>query len=277
LILAVTAANLPATDFAGHNLLQDLACTYNSTSGAFNDQLYNDALAVLSIPAGKAPSKSIDYLISHQQADGGWEFGPGFGSDTNTTALVLMALKSAGSLTTAVSTRALAYLKTQQQASGGFQYAAGTGDSDPDSDGLVVEGLLAAGQDPTSSAWSLAGKNAVTDLLSFQYSNGGFGYSRPGSGPGAAADPLSTTQPLVALASRFLPLSSISGTLPSNCPTAATSATATPRPSTVPTSSPATTTARLAQTGNSSLPSLPILLAGVLAVLAGVRLRRQVR
>jgi hypothetical protein len=277
LILAVTAAGLPATDFAGHNLLQDLACTYNSTTGAFNDQLYNDALAVLSIPAGKAPAKSIDFLIGHQQANGGWEFGPGFGSDTNTTSLVLMALKSAGSLSTIVTTRALAYLKTQQQASGGFQYAAGSGDSDPDSDGLVIEGLLAAGEDPTSAAWSLAGKNAVLDLLSFQYQNGGFGYSRPGSGPSAAPDPLSTTQPLVGLASRFLPVSVTTGAFPLTCPSAAASATPTPGPSTAPTSSPATTTVRLAQTGDSSLPSLPLLFAGTLAVLAGLKLRRQVR
>ena len=276
LILAVSAAGLSPTVFAGHNLLQDLVCTYDATTGAFNDQIYNDALAVLSIPAGKAPTKSADYLASHQQADGGWEFSAGFGSDTNTTALVLMALKSGGALTETVKAKALLYLKSQQRVdTGGFQYQTGafTTDSDPDSDGLVIEALLAAGEDPAGTGWSINQQNGLTDLLSFQYENGGFGYSRPGSSATAAPDPLSTTQPLVGLASTFLPVKPVTGTLPTACPIAAV--TATPTPPALPPA--ATTTARLAQTGKPPFAPMVAGLIGMLLMAIGLRVRRRAR
>ena len=274
LVLAVAAANLQPTNFADRNLLQDLACTYNPGTGAYNEQVFNDALAVLAIPAGAAPAKAISFLTNAQQADGGWEFTPGSGSDTNTTALALMALKLQDGLSSTVTSRALAYLKSQQQTSGGFEYTAGTGDSDPDSDGLVIEGLLAVGQDPTGVAWSIGEKNALTDLLTFQYSTGGFGYYRPGSNASAAPDPLSTTQPLVALASTSLPVRAVTGTMPTSCPATAPSTQPTSTPSATPTSPPSAP-GRLAQTGGSPLSSIALLLLAIGMMRLGWRLRRR--
>lgn len=274
LVMAVDAANLQPNNFAGRNLLQDLECKYDPATGAYNTQVFNDALAVMAIPAGEAPAKAIDFVINAQQADGGWEFSPGYGSDTNTTALVLMGLKAQAALSSTVSTRALAYLKSQQQASGGFQYTAGTGDSDPDSDALVIEALLAVGQDPTGISWSLANKNALTDLLSFQYSTGGFGYYRPGTNATAAPDPLSTTQPLVALAATYLPVRPSAGTMPTNCP-AATSSSPGPNPTAKPAPTPRPATVELAQTGGSPLPAGALLIGGLMLSL-GWRLRRRV-
>lgn len=274
LVLAVGAAGLDPTGFAGRNLLQDLQCTYDPTTGAYNSQIFNDALAILAIPAGKAPQKAVSYIVAAQQTDGGWEFSPGFHSDTNTTAIVLMALKAAGGLTTTVKAKALVYLKTEQQPSGGFEYTAGTGNSDPDSDGLVIEGLLAAGEDPTATSWSIDGQNAVTDLLTFQYPNGGFGYSRPGSSASAAPDAFSTTQPLPALASKFLPVRAISGTMPMVCPAVAPSTQPTPpRPTT-------TTVPTLARTGaapgrQTSVFPFALLTIGLIAIISGWRLRRR--
>ena len=43
LVMAVTAGGLDPTHFAGRNLLQDLVCTYNPETGAYNTQLFNDA------------------------------------------------------------------------------------------------------------------------------------------------------------------------------------------------------------------------------------------
>jgi hypothetical protein len=279
LVLAVAAAGLDPTGFAGRNLLQDLQCTYDATTGAYNSQIFNDALAVLAIPAGKAPQKALDHLAGAQQADGGWEFSPGSGSDTNTTAIALLALKASGDLTTAVKAKALVYLKSQQQTSGGFEYTAGTGDSDPDSDGLVIQGLLASGEDPTATQWSVGEKNALTDLLTFQYSNGGFGYNRPGTTATAAPDPFSTTQPLPALAATFLPVRAVTGTMPTTCP----AATATIAPTTTPTTAPTTAPTRvpvLAQTGSpgpTPMVPLALLAAGLLAIVSGWRLRRRLR
>jgi hypothetical protein len=275
LIMAVAAAGLDPTSFAGRNLLQDLQCTYVTASGAYNSQLFNDALAVLAIPNGQVPQKAVAYIVAAQQADGGWEFSPGFGSDTNTTSLVMMALKSAGGLTATVKAKALLYLKGQQQSGGGFEYSTGSGNSDPDSDGLVIEGLLAAGEDPTAISWSIGDNNALTDLLTFQYANGGFGYYRPGTNANAAPDALSTTQPLPALASRFLPVRAVSGSMPTTCPAVApsTQPTSTPRPT--PTAVPVLARTGETAKGQSLIFPFALLLIGFVAIICGWRLRRR--
>jgi hypothetical protein len=269
LIIAVSAAKLDPTAFAGRNLLQDLQCTYDPQTGRYNPQLFNDALAILALPAGSAPSKATSFLASQQQADGGWEFQSGFGSDTNTTAVVLMALVAAGGLSSITRDRALGFFKLHQKPSGGFEYAvpfAPPGDSDPNSDALVVEALLATGEDPTGAGWTTAEKkNALDDLLSFQYPNGGFGFNRPGSSPDAAPDAASTTQALPALASRSLPIERTTGTLPPGCPTATTSNPAAPQAT-------ATGSRRLAQTGSS--PLVPVAF-GLGLAFVGWRMRRR--
>src|SRR2546423_12013362 len=89
LIMAVSAAGLTPTEFAGHNLLQDLACTYDPSTGAYNSQLFNDALAVLALPAGSPPAQALALLKNHQPPDRGREVAIRWGSATHTTALVL--------------------------------------------------------------------------------------------------------------------------------------------------------------------------------------------
>ncbi|HVS06407.1 MAG TPA: prenyltransferase/squalene oxidase repeat-containing protein [Candidatus Dormibacteraeota bacterium] len=270
LLLAVSAAGLDPTTFAGRNLLQDLQCTYNPSTGAYNGQLFNDALAVLALPAGAATAKAKQFLASRQQADGGWEFQAGYGSDTNTSALVLMALVSADGLDATTRDKALAYFKLHQKPSGGFEYSAPfspPGDSDPNSDAAVIEALLATGQDPTSAAWSIGDKNAVTDLLTFQYPNGGLGFTRPGPSASGTADAFSTTQALPALTSKYLPVKKTNGVMPSTCPAV---------PITTPTPTPSTT--QLATTGAppDPTPLLPMV-AGLAIVALGWRLRRRAR
>jgi hypothetical protein len=271
LIMAVSAAGLSPTDFAARNLLQDLACTYDAATGAYNSQLFNDALAVLALPAGAAPAKAVAFLKGRQLADGGWEFSPTWGSDTNTTAVVVLGLTSAKGMTAGVKERVVGYFHLQQKVSGGFEYATGSPDSDPNSDAAVIQALLAMGEDPTGTAWTIAGKNALSDLLTFQFENGGLGFSRPGTSHTAAPDALSTTQALVALASKFLPVKRTEGTMPSTCPSVPTT-TPTPTATTAP---PAP---QLAATGAppDPTPLLPMV-AGMAMVALGWRLRRRAR
>jgi len=277
LVLAVAAAGLDSRNFAGHDLLQDLQCTYDSSTGAYNTQLFNDALAVLALPADAAPTKAKQFLASRQQTDGGWEFQAGFGSDTNTTALVLMALVSADGLDGTTREKALAYLKLHQKPSGGFEYAAPftpPGDSDPDSDAAVIEALLATGQDPTGAAWSVGDKNALSDLLSFQLTSGAdkgaFSFTRPTDASPGSADAFSTTQPLVALGSRYLPVHATTGIMPTTCPAAAPSTQPTPAPTPRP-------IVHLAQTGESRTPEAGVLLIALVMLTLGWRLRRRAR
>lgn len=269
LIMAVSAAGLSPTNFAARNLLQDLACAYDASTGAYNSQLFNDALAVLALPADSAPAKSVAFLRDRQLSDGGWEFSASWGSDSNTTAVVVLALASANGMTAVVKERVLAYFHLQQKVSGGFEYAAGSPDSDPNSDAAVIQALLALGEDPTGTAWTITGKNAVTDLLTFQFENGGLGFSRPGSSQTAAPDALSTTQALVALASKHLPVTQTEGAMPSTCPSV---------PTTTPAPTPTASTTQLATTGAppDRTPLLPMV-AGFAIVALGWRLRRRAR
>jgi hypothetical protein len=271
LIMAVSAAGLSPTNFAARNLLQDLACTYDSSTGAYNSQLFNDALAILALPVDSAPAKAIAFLKDRQLSDGGWEFSATWGSDSNTTAVVVLALASANGMTAVVKERVLAYFHLRQKVSGGFEYAAGSPDSDPNSDAAVIQALLALGEDPTGTGWTITGKNAVSDLLTFQFENGGLGFSRPGASQTAAPDALSTTQALVALASKHLPVKETEGAMPSTCPSVPTT---TPTPASTPTPS----TTQLATTGAppDPTPLLPMV-AGIAIVALGWRLRRRAR
>jgi hypothetical protein len=125
------------------------------------------------------------------------------------------------------------------------------------------------GEDPTGTAWTIVGKNAVSDLLTFQFDNGGLGFSRPGSTQSAAPDPLSTTQALVALASKYLPVTRTVGAMPTTCPSVATT---TPSPTAVP------TVPKLPATG-APRTAMPLLaaMAGFALVALGWRLRRRAR
>src|SRR3989442_4927899 len=159
LIMAVSAAGLTPAEFAGRNLLQELACSYDPSTGAYNSQLFNGSLAVLSLPAGSTPAKAITFLRDRQQSDGGWEFSPTWGSDTNTTATVVLALTSAGGMTTVVKERALAYFRLHQKPSGGVQDStplAPPRGPDPHSDAPGIPARLAMGGGPAPTSHAVA-------------------------------------------------------------------------------------------------------------------------
>src|SRR5207244_12321957 len=105
------------------------------------------------------PAPVLTYQDGSQDADGSWDYldvkGDRSGSDTNSTAIALMALDASGDHSHDAS--ALSWLATQQDGNGGFPYQAGFG-SDPDSTALAVQALMATGQDPAARAWAPAGR-----------------------------------------------------------------------------------------------------------------------
>ena len=73
-------------------------------------------------------------------------------------------------------------------ADGGFPYQAGAG-TDPDSTALVLQALIATGQNPVAPAWAPGGNSPLAELIATQ--DGGGGFTFPGnSGP----DPFTTAQ-----------------------------------------------------------------------------------
>ncbi len=128
LALAVSVMGLDPADFGGVDLLSVMDGALDRTSGAYGLDLFDHAFYILALVAADepVPDAAIQHLRSARAEDGGWEFLPGEGSDSNTTALVLQAFVAAGvpedDHGVAV---ALGYLRTVQNPDGGFGFLPG--------------------------------------------------------------------------------------------------------------------------------------------------------
>jgi len=194
LIQAVVAAGDDPRHFGGEDLLTTLSAAYNPATGEYGDgEAFTQALAIQGLRAGGAgvPAAAVRFLAAAQDQDGGWDYKDDANdpdavsdydtSDTNSTAMALMALDASGDHSHDPS--ALAWLATQQDADGGFPYQTGAG-SDPDSTALVMQAIVATGGHPSGSAWTRGGATPLDYLVGTQDQDGGFTF--PGkSGPDA--------------------------------------------------------------------------------------------
>ncbi len=216
LIQAVVAARMNPASFGGVNLVSALNAMYHSKTGVYGDgEAFTESLAVQGLAADgqTIPTAATHHLAAAQDSDGGWDYllikddpngGTNFDtSDTNSTAMVLMALNAAG--TRGRNATALAWLHTQQDSDGGFPYQAGAG-TDPNSTALVLQGLIAAAQNPAASNWAVGGNTALSNLLATQDADGG--YTFPGS---SGPDPFTTAQVPAALDLVAYPVAGVLG------------------------------------------------------------------
>lgn len=172
LVAGLAAMDIDPTSFGGINPLQAMEANYDGSTGKYGDDTFAQALFILAERSlsRPVPAAAVSYLVSLQQADGGWEFCCGFGSDTNSTAIALRALMAAGTPTSDPSVlSAVAYLHSQQAPDGGFPYAAPF-ESDANSTAYVIQAIIALGQSAeTGGPWDLGnGANPLAKLLSFQ-------------------------------------------------------------------------------------------------------------
>lgn len=205
LLTAVVAAGLDPYDVGGLDLVQRLR-GYDDGEGAFSTTALAQAWAMLGLSAAGSPlpEGATHALIAFQQADGGWEGGPGWGTDSNTTALVAQALVAAGiPRDDAALAKAEEYLSAQRAPAGGFVYSAQWGEAaDANSTAYGIQGLLALGEDPAAAAWTRSGRTQWDALLAFQIDGGAFEWQA-----GEGANLLATAQAVPALAGATLPLS----------------------------------------------------------------------
>ena len=244
LILAVLAGKQDPTAF-GENLVTHLGTLLNATTGAYGDgSTFGQSLAILALKgAGQAiPAAAVTELKGIQDTDGSWNYlaaANATAGDSNSTAIAIEALVAAGvPAADASMTKALAFLHTQQNSDGGFTYMA-PGSSDPDSDAVVIQALVALGENPIGATWTVGGKTVMDDLLARQSANGGFTY--PGN-PG----PDAFTTSMVPAGLKEVPLpGTTTWTAGAKIPgvTCAPAPTPTPTPTAAPTRSPATSSA----------------------------------
>lgn len=187
---------------------------YSPTLGAYSLETGQNSWAILGVLAlgEPVPAAALNSLRAAVQPDGGWEWAPGWGTDTNATALALQALIAAGEAPTGTQvSKALTWLQSIQNDDGGFPYGPGPdAASDANSTAYVVQALIAAGEDPDGPAWSQAGNSAVDYLLARQLPNGSFEWQ-----PGSGTNLLATQQIIPALLGQTFPLAQQT---PAACP-----------------------------------------------------------
>ena len=200
LALAVAAADacLPAGALTPRSY-------YSPTLGAYSKQSGPHSLAILGAMAisESVPVSAPASLKAAQQTDGGWEWAPGWGADTNATGLAVQALLATGeplSSTTIIS--AVAFLQAAQQPDGGFAYdLAPNAPIDANSTAYVVQALLAAGEEPTTARWTVSATNPISYLLALQLADGSIQWQ-----PATGSNQLATQQAIPALLGRAHPI-----------------------------------------------------------------------
>ncbi len=179
---------------------------FSETLGAYAPDSGFNAWGILGTLAlsQTVPPSAVAALTAQQQPTGGWEWQPGFGTDTNTTAVAVQTLVAAGYPVTATEVvSGLAFLKSAQVADGGFLYdpAAPENGADANSTAYVLMALSAAGEDGGSEQWSVDGSTAVDFLRSLQLPDGSLEW-QAGTGPNL----LATAQAATALLGKSYPL-----------------------------------------------------------------------
>ena len=211
LIQTVVAAAMNPKAFGGLDLLSRLSAYYDAGTGRYGDgQAFTQALAIQGLVAAAqpVPAAALTFLRNAEDSDGGWDFqdikddphsSTNFDtSDSNSTAMVLMALDAAGDHSR--DHAGLHWVHTLQNTDGGFSFQGGG--SDPDSTALVLQAILATGGSPTSASWTVGGHTPTSDLIAIQDTGGG--YTFPGN---PAPDPFTTSQVPPALEGAVYPAS----------------------------------------------------------------------
>lgn len=143
------------------------------TLGAVTD--LSQALAILGLAAygEEVPESAIDYLLRSQMEDGTWSNG--FGSDPDTTALVVVALLSIGQIPSnhPVIQQALQYFRDTQLDNAGWRPAWDSSMINVDSTGWITLALITAGEDLTN--WEVDGQSPQDALRTVIQPDGSIG------------------------------------------------------------------------------------------------------
>lgn len=173
---------------------------YSPTVGALHSDAGQLAWGILGTLAldEPTPTDSVDYLFSLALPDGGWEWSPEWGRDTNSTALALQALVAAGvPLTNSTVISGLAYLQATPSEEGGYSYdpfGAWGNVADSNSTAYVLQAFAALG--------IAAPDPAIAFLLSVQDESGALGWQTEQPAPNLG----STQQAIPALLGQAYPI-----------------------------------------------------------------------
>ncbi len=194
-IVALEGAGVNPRSFAGHDLVDELV-RRRADNGSFEGWPGTTSYSAIALrTAGAGVDKTLSWLGSVQNDDGGWGDEPGLPSNPDVTAAAMQALPA-----TKAAGNGLTYLRKHQRPDGGFALG-GSGGVNSQSTAWAVEGMIAVGANPAKIA---SGANSALDYLAArQASDGHYRYS-------ASSDQTPvwvTGEVLVATAGEALPIS----------------------------------------------------------------------
>jgi energy-coupling factor transport system substrate-specific component len=195
--LALLGAGADPRDFGGRNLVASLR-DKRLDNGSYKNWPNSTAFAVIALRAAGAPGgvdKSLDWLRTVQNDDGGWGNEPGQRSDAEATGSVLQALSSDSK----AAQRGLDFLRDSQQGNGGYRVG-GNGAINTQATAWAIQGILAAGGKLDS--FTQGGLSALDYIASNQAGDGHYRYSKSSD-----QTPIWVTgQALVAVSRDFFPI-----------------------------------------------------------------------
>jgi energy-coupling factor transport system substrate-specific component len=170
-ILALEGAGVDPRSFGGRDLVAALI-KRRRRDGSFEGWPSTTAFAVLALRQAGASGglgRSLSWLASVQNADGGWGDVPGSPSTVDDTGAAMQAMPK-----TEAARRGLAYLRAAQSPDGGFALG-GSGAVNSQSTAWAAQGMLAVGADPAAAG--AGGGSALGYLSARQAADGHFRYS----------------------------------------------------------------------------------------------------
>ena len=209
-ILSMTAADKDPRNINGTNYVEILKGLFHDGQIGTEEWLFDDFWGVLAlISAGEAANsteiqETVNFIKEHQNADGGWGWAVGAGSDVDDTAAAVMALIASGEHSLAEEIQeALEYLKENQQPDGGFP---SWGVTNSASDSWAIGAICSVGQNPYE--WKVNDTSVMDHLLSLQNEDGSFNWTS--SDPPWVNRALMTSYAIVALCQKQYPVNGLS-------------------------------------------------------------------
>jgi energy-coupling factor transport system substrate-specific component len=170
-ILALEGAGVDPHDFGGHNLVNQLA-DRRAANGSFVGWPGTTAYSVVALRSAGATGgldKSLKWLGSVQNPDGGWGDVPGAPSNADVTGGVMQAMRDSQA-----ALDGLGYLRRHQRSGGGF--AGGSGVVNSQSTSWAVQGMISIGTDPASV--TKGGASGPDYIAARQATDGHYRYSQ---------------------------------------------------------------------------------------------------
>jgi prenyltransferase beta subunit len=198
-VLLARVAGMDPRRFGGRNLLAQIDMRRRG-DGSISGFVSFTAFGVMALRASGAPagSATIQWLVSSQNADGGFGVARSSASDSDMTGAALQALATVGRARGPSGQRAAEWLRNNQNGDGGFGQIKGR-DSNAQSTAYAIQGLLAAGAGGNAAA------RARAYLVRLQHPNGSIAYSSSSS----TTPVWVTAQALMALEGKPLPLAAV--------------------------------------------------------------------